>query len=345
MAKIDKEQFPMIIIKIPENQFPDKLSLVIEGYESKGQTSKNTQLALDTIDASFDTPFDRVDTSKVGKVNVAGGGFSANLRFPKFYSESIFNESFKSGGINFKVAVIDTPFNNIDTVRAWAHRDNWEDDTEIEIELFASNDLKDISAAGPVWSKRMTLRKYSELPIDYSVGYLLNGNPYGKSGKLVKAIIPLVQALLLFMTEDLRPNVPTAKQIALKLLGPNANIVQQKLAYLEDQYAKVKRMLNEIQRIIDILEECKILDDPDPIPEIKPPDIPIPNWGLREKLINMIKDLSPNLDIPESEIQSLFDTEIGITDQCLNNLYELLGIIYEVIPKEGISNVIYEFGE
>lgn len=345
MARIDKDQFPIIIIKIPEDQFPDKLSIVIEGSNVDTQRSKNTQLAIEALDAGFDTPFDKVNPNEVGNVNISSAGVSANLKWPKFYTESAFNQSFKSRGVNFKAAVIDTPFNNLESVNAWAHRDNWEDNTEIEIEMFASSDLKDISAAGPVWSRRMTLRKYGELPIDYAVGFLLNGNPYGKAGKLIKAIIPLVQALLLFLTEDLKPNVPTAKQIAMKLLGPSANIVQQKLAYLEEQYAKVKRMMNEVQRLLDIMVECNVLEDPVELPEIRPPNLPIPSFGIREKTINLIKDLSPNLDISTAEIESLFDTEIGISDQCLNNLYELLGIIYEVIPKEGISNVIYEFGE
>jgi hypothetical protein len=351
MARIDKEVFPFVIIKIPEEQFPDAITIVFEGFDTGGQLSKNKQLAVDSIRytaeaAGVTRPFEGTDPSRVGKVSIGSEGINTQLRVPKFYRQSAFKDNIKIGGENFKIAKIDTPFTDIDTVNAWAHRDNWEDDTQIDIEMFASSDLKAPGVSGRSWTKIMTLKKYKSLPIDYSIEYLLNGNIYGKAGKLAQAVIPLVQSMIMFLTEDLQPNIPTAKQIAMKLLGPASPYIQQKMAWVEDMLSQTNRVLDQIRRMGNMLEDCKVIDSAPEIPTLKIPGIPTPNFGVRDKVILLIKEWSPNLDLHEEEIKKLIDNvDMGISPTCMDHLSELLGIIYEVVPREGISNVIYEFGE
>jgi hypothetical protein len=339
MPRIDKEQFPKTLIKIPDSEFPDNITIVFKGNDfTKPDVSKNTELVAKTADEAFGSPVQR-------------GATGASEMFQQF--EFIYKDSFtqtrKIKGVSYKIARIDTPFTNLSQVRAWAHRENWENNTPINIEMTVSPEsVSNINELGFVWNRRITLRKYPELSIDYSVDYILNGTLLAVGGQLASMITPFMNAITMALAGEMLPSLPTAKQLASKYLGPAAPFVQQGLAIINTQYSKVKPYVDGFNLVTNTLKNCTDVEVPSV--DFSLSKVKIPDFGVRQKIIDFLNGIigqingisQDQIDVPNLPNMQL---ETGLSSECEQSLYRLFEFVYELVPKEGIAGLIYEYGE
>lgn len=281
MARVDKERFPKLIAQIPEEQFPDKLNIVITGnnYTTPNKTS---QLALQTGDQALGSPF------------AQGGGLPDSQKIIK---EGDFGGSQKIGGVNYLVAELETPFGNIKSVRGWASREDFENETPVEVRMFTATPNRTASAPGQnssvglegVWVYEFTMRKQSLNP-EYIADYLLNGTGAGNAAQSASQIVPLVTQGAKAFAEGQLPAPPTPKAIASKLLAAGAAPVQQALALVGQQYAAIKPKVDQATAVAQAIKG--IVEDPQTI---------------------------------------------------ITYIPLIMGFIFELIPKEEIAKVIYDF--
>lgn len=281
MPRVDKERFPKLIVQIPENQFPDKLSVIMVG-NNYTTPNKTTQLALQTGDQALGSPF------------AQGGGLPDSQNI---ISEIDFESSQTIGGVKYSVAELETPFSNIKSVRGWAQRDDFENTEPIDVTMFTATPNKTSSTPGQpssaglegVWAYQFTMRKQA-LNSEYIADYLLNGTGAGNAAQTASQIVPLVtQGAQIFAQQQL-PALPTPRAIASKLLAAGAAPIQQSLALVGQQYAAIKPKVDQATAVAQAIRT--IIEDPQSIVTY----IPL-----------------------------------------------IMGFIFELIPKEEIAKVIYDF--
>lgn len=336
--QIDKEQFPKTMIKIPKEEFPDKLTIVFKGNDlTKPDYGRKAELVASSADQALGSP-----------ISGAASGASEAVQMFEFIGLEAFGEEESIKGVNYKIARIDTPFSNLTSVRAFASRDNWENTTPINIEMTATPESR-TNIEGSIWNRRITLRKHPELSIDYSIDYIMNGTALAIGGQLASLVGPFMTSITTVLSGEMLPTVPTAKQLASKLMGPASAYVQQGLAIINTQYAKVKPYIDGFNFVVDMVENCTDVEAPSV--DFSLSKLKIPDFGIRQQVIdflNGIADQIPGIKPEDIDVPNLPNTEInfGISNECIDSLYTLFEFVYELVPKEGIAGtIIYEYGE
>lgn len=240
MARADLERFPKLIIEIPESEFPDKIRIIMKGR--KISKNKTAQLAFKAA---------------------AGPVYLLTI-----WSESNFKN--KSADGKKKVVKVDMPFNEIISVSGWAQRNNFEDLTPVNVNMFTTTSSGLPSATGTtrsldgVWSYQFTLNK-QELTVDYCTTFLTDGTPVGQ---MTQAVATFAGQAATVVAKSLLPTPPTPKAIAAKLLGPAAIPVQTFLAVVGQQIAQMRPTITTVVAIAQAI--AGIAKDPGSAKEYLP---------------------------------------------------------------------------
>ena len=119
MPTVDKDRFPKFIIQIPEEEFPDKLKIVVTGRETfAGADAKKQQLAAEARSLA---------------VGAAGQPLTAPY-FTKTYEEGDFKKTINGK----KTAELKTPYDEISLIVGYAHREDPEDETPVNVNIFTT---------------------------------------------------------------------------------------------------------------------------------------------------------------------------------------------------------------
>lgn len=242
MSRIDREVYPHVVIQIKEDEFPDELTILIMGNFMMSKEESNTtsgrakQIAGDTASEAV------------------GGGVQIPDLFT-FVDEGDFTQTKTLNGVSHKVAKIDSPFDNITLVRGWASREDFNDDRNIDITMFA------IPAAGGAadtsgFARSLTLSKRN-LDVAYISDYFMNGTAAGQAGNVAEQVVPMVADAVTFLLENQGPQLPTAKQIASKLMGVFAAEIQQAQAMVAEETAKWHPLLETIQTVWNAVDDIR----------------------------------------------------------------------------------------
>ncbi len=238
MPTVDKDRFPKFIIQIPEEEFPDKLKIVVTGRETfAGADAKKQQLAAEARSLA---------------VGAAGQPLTAPY-FTKTYEEGDFKKTINGK----KTAELKTPYDEISLIVGYAHREDPEDETPVNVNIFTTTQSSYPSARSTtynlsgVFAYNFTMVKYN-MDADYITQYIKEATPVGQAGQVAAqfgTLIPQVIAAIM------NPSLPTPKQIASKVLGPAAAKVQNAIAKGAETVAKVKKTTDQIQEIINAIKE------------------------------------------------------------------------------------------
>lgn len=230
MPKIDTTRFQYLIAEIPESQFPDKINIFIKGMNVPEKKEKGAKVAQSVVEV---TP-----------------GLSA-ADPEKLYELKIINESnFSTTVAGKKIAKLDIPFNLIKSISAWAQRSDIEDSTPVNVTMYVTTQNNQASTDG-IWTSRFTLSQQPLTPT-YLIDFLANGTPIGQIGQMIGTLVGQAASVL---ADLLMPTLPSPKALASKFLGPAAAPVQQALALLAQQYAKVKPYIDLAVQIAEAVVE------------------------------------------------------------------------------------------
>lgn len=243
MARVDLERFPLLIIEIPIDQFPENGDIKITMRGRKVEPANNianrtAQLAFETLPGSIEritslttwTASDFKGTSPDGKRKT-----TRNLKMP---------------------------YNEVESVTAYAKRDDPEDDTPITVNMYTttSGGLKSaqgttISLEG-VWSFQMTLTKQDITP-SYATEFLTEATDPGQiAGQVGQVVGQAAQLIAGFIN----PALPSPKALAAKLLGPAAAPIQSAIAIITYQIAKYKPIVDTTLQVANAV--AGIVEDP-----------------------------------------------------------------------------------
>jgi hypothetical protein len=230
LPKIDTTRFQYLIAEIPESQFPDKINIFIKGMNVPEKKEKGAKVAQSVVEV---TP-----------------GLSA-ADPEKLYELKIINESnFSTTVAGKKIAKLDIPFNLIKSISAWAQRSDIEDSTPVNVTMYVTTQNNQASTDG-IWTSRFTLSQQPLTPT-YLIDFLANGTPIGQIGQMIGTLVGQAASVL---ADLLMPTLPSPKALASKFLGPAAAPVQQALALLAQQYAKVKPYIDLAVQIAEAVVE------------------------------------------------------------------------------------------
>jgi hypothetical protein len=225
MPVIDIQTFPILIISIPTAQFPDKLKIVMTGR--KTPTAQDANVAQLSANAK-----------------VAAGVPAASPSQTTTWTESVFTQT---QGTN-KIAKLTPPYNEIDRVIGYAHRNDDTNNTPVNVLMYTTAANAQPSATSTtfnmssVWGYQFTMTKQT-MDATYIVGFVGDTTPVGQTASLV---IQFGSFFSQIVAQIMNPSPPTPKQIASVLLGPAAAPVQQGIASVATQYAKIQPTVNQI---------------------------------------------------------------------------------------------------
>jgi hypothetical protein len=235
MPFIDTQTFPILIISIPTSQFPDKLKIVMSGYNTSTTADANAY------------------TSQVAaNAKVAAGGTTAPTIVSTTWTESVFTET---QGDN-TVAKLTPPYNNVSGVVGYAHRNDNSDDDPINVTMYTTQSNATPSATtttydlSSVWGYQFTMTKQT-MDSTYIVEFVDDTVPVGQTAAIVSQFTGFFSTIV---SEVMKPSLPTAKQIASIFLGPAAAPVQQAIASVASQYAKIQPTVNQIVTAASAIE-------------------------------------------------------------------------------------------
>lgn len=246
---INIERFRRLIVRIPEEQFPDRLRFVIKGYKLTETTQQNVE-----------------DTDPRIQQLVAD---AANNPAEKIYQlqwieESDFKYTSKIKDVNYKVYNEKFPLNEITQVHGWSDRDDVEDDTAIDVVMYAATESGQLSSNSPttinmddVWAFNFQMTRQTMTPTTI-INYLLHGT---KSGSVVSQIGNFFSYF--FETVASLPGTIKAapKAIISKFLGPDSPEVQAAIATIATESAKYKPVTDKILLVSTIIKE--FIEDPE----------------------------------------------------------------------------------
>lgn len=222
MPRADLERFPLLIIEIPIEEFPEdgNIKITLTGRKVK-EVSKTAALAVEAVPGRFEfqsstvtwTQDDFKGTSPDGKKKV-----TKNIKMP---------------------------FNIIQGVAGWARRDDPDDDTPINVNMYTTTSSGLKSARGNVrrlegvWAFRFVMTKQDITPA-YAKEYLTQGS---SAGQAIKTLQQTAANATTLVTSLINPTPPTAKSIAAKLLGSSSSDKQSGLAKAAHQAAKYRPII------------------------------------------------------------------------------------------------------
>jgi len=248
MPLIDKQRFPKLIIQIPEEEYPNKLKIVITGRPKlQGGAGKTAQLASEAKSGALGQPI-------------------TPTYFTKTYTESDFKRTINGK----KTAELKTPYDEIIGTIGYGHREDPEDDTPVNVSMFTTTQSQQPSARGTtynlqgVFAYNFVMVKYN-MDAAYITQYVKEATPVGQ-GVAVAAqftrYIPQVIAAIV------NPSLPTPKQIASKVLGPAASSVQKIIAENAKTIATIKKEAEKAKRVVNAVKN--IASDPSSIAQYVP---------------------------------------------------------------------------
>lgn len=227
MPRIDLDRFPLLIIEIPVDQFPEDGDLRITMRGRKINTedtlaNRSNQLAVELLPGNVEkltglttwTNSDFVATSPDGKKKT-----TKNLKMP---------------------------YNEVIDVMAYARRDDPEDDTPITVNMYTTTSGGLKSARGTttslegVWAFQMTLTKQDITPA-YATEFFIEGTA---PGQITSQLGAVVNEAVQIVAGVLSPSLPSPKALAAKFLGPAAASIQSAIATITDTIAKYKPIVD-----------------------------------------------------------------------------------------------------
>ena len=238
MPTIDIITFPILIISIPSAQFPDKLKIVMTGRKNPIVSNNTAQLAANA--------------------KVASGVPATSPSQTTTWTESVFTQT---QGDN-KIAKLTPPYNEVDSVVGYAHRDDDTNDTAINVTMYTTaanaqpSSLTTTFNMSSVWGYQFTMTKQT-MDATYIVGFVGDTTPVGQTASLITQFSSFFSQIV---AQIMSPSLPTAKQIASIFLGPAAAPVQQGIASVASQYAKIQPTVNQITTAASSI--ASIISDP-----------------------------------------------------------------------------------
>jgi hypothetical protein len=226
MARIDIVSFPKLIIQIPTDEFPDKIKIVMTGrVVPKEGNAKTADLV-----------------AKAKKL--------ANLPALPTMSATTWTEtSFKKEINGQKTAELKAPYDEVESVVAYAHRKDTKNEDPINVRMFTSRQNQAPSSSKEstvnlenVWATYITLSK-QKIDSNYIVQYVSDTISLDQ---VASVITPFTTFFGDIISKLMVPSLPTPKAIASKLLGPAAAVVQSALATAAEQYAKIKPTVDQL---------------------------------------------------------------------------------------------------
>lgn len=243
MPRVDIVTFPKLIIQIPTDEFPDAIKIVMQGRMVPKQADARTaQLASNAIKSS-------------------GLPTESNIEYTT-WTESNFSKTING----MKTAEVKAPYDEVYGVIGYAHRKDSKNDTAVNVSMFTSRSNNTPSSTGSttynldsVWATRFTLTK-QKIDAAYIVSYVDNTIPIKQAASIITQFAGFFGDMI---SKLMMPSLPTPKAIASKLLGPAAAPVQNALATVAEQYAKIKPTVDQVvataQGIVAIVQDPKKL--------------------------------------------------------------------------------------
>jgi len=226
MPRVDIVNFPKLIIQIPQDEFPDKIKIVMTGRVTPKQADARTADLL----------------AKAKKL--------ASLpALPEMSTTTWTETSFKKVIGVQKTAELKAPYDEIESVKAYAHRKDTTNEDPINVRMFTSRQNQAASSSKEstvnlenVWATYITLNK-QEINSTYIVQYIQDTIPVGQAASIITQFSTFFGDII---SKLMVPSLPTPKAIASKLLGPAAAVVQSALATAAEQYAKIKPTVDQL---------------------------------------------------------------------------------------------------
>jgi len=242
MANVNTNKFKKLIIRIPEEQFPDRLTLVIKGYtptEEMEALERNDPRVQQLVANALNNPAERV------------------YEF-RFIKENNFKTTSTIDGMSYKIYNEKFPLTEITQVHGWADRDDTEDETPVEVTMSATTESGRKSSTAvttinmdDVWAYSFSMTRQSMTP-DTILAYWFNGT---ETGAITTALIDMASYLIETLIKLPSAIAATPKAILSKFLGPNSPIVQSALADIATKLASVQPQVDQITLIVTILQE------------------------------------------------------------------------------------------
>ncbi len=226
MPTIDIVTFPILIISIPSSQFPDKLKIVMEGRSIPTGADANTQ-------------------QLAANAKAASGAPAPSPTQTTTWTESNFNQT---QGDNKIAKITPPPYNEIDRVVGYAHRNDDTNDTPINVTMYTTKANAQPSSTtttydlSSVWGYQFAMTKQN-MDSTYMVEFVSDTVPIAQAATLVTQFSSFFAQIA---QQIMQPTLPSAKQIASIFLGPAAAPVQQLIASVGSQYAKIQPTVNMI---------------------------------------------------------------------------------------------------
>jgi hypothetical protein len=237
MPIVDKTTFPRLIIQIPEAEFPDEITIVMQGRNiPRDQDANTAQLTAQAQQA----------LAAAGTLGIGPGAIpiAPVAIYSKTWDKSVFSKVIK----NKKTAELQTPYDEIFSVVCYAHRKDPKNTTSVNVDMFTSRQNYTPSAQGSsaglegVWATRITLTKQN-IDSNYAVKYIMDVFP---PAQFTSALTPFVGYFGNIITTVMAVQIPSPKAIAAKLMGMFAAVVQQQIATYAQQAATIQPVVNQI---------------------------------------------------------------------------------------------------
>jgi hypothetical protein len=240
MPIIDRKRFPKLIIQIPEEEYPDKLKIVVTGRpQLQGGAGKTAQLASEAKSGSLGQPV-------------------TPTYFTKTYTESDFKKTINGK----KTAELKTPYDEIVNTIGYGHREDPEDETPINVSMFTTTQSSQPSARNTtynlqgVFAYNFTMVKYN-MDSQYITQYVKEATPVGQGASVASQFTQYIPQVIAAIVN---PSLPTPKQIASKVLGPAAAPVQKIIAENAKTIATIKKEAEKAKRVVNAVKN--IASDP-----------------------------------------------------------------------------------
>lgn len=267
MSLIDRQRFPKLIIQIPEEEYPDKLKIVITGRPKlQGGAGKTAQLASEAKSGALGQPV-------------------TPTYFTKTYTESDFKKIINGK----KIAELKTPYDEIIGTVGYGHREDSEDDRSINVSMFTTTQSQYPSAKKTtynldnVFAYNFVMVRYS-MDAAYIAKYIQEATPVGQ-GAAVAA--QFTQYLPQVIAAIVNPSLPTPKQIASKFLGPAAASVQKIIAENARTIATIKKEAEKVKQVVNAVKN--IVSDPSSVAQYIPVLIGyLVKWIGQEKISEIV---------------------------------------------------------
>jgi hypothetical protein len=223
MPRIDKKKFPNMVI-LMENE-PDDMKIFIKGT-STPEIQEAPQVKKATLQTMGVDDFNEANMST------------------KIVTLSDFKEDHPDGR---KRAVIKTPHTDIKRVYGYAKRENVEDETPINIEMFVTGKQKNPSG---IWTYRFSMVRQQTTPSYVATQAVENNAVIQMASSVLGTFASAQTAALSVIQQD-------PKAIAAKFLaGPASVAVKGIIAFATEQYVKYKPLVQTVLSVSGLIQQA-----------------------------------------------------------------------------------------